>query len=1420
MNFVGKFDASLPDGLTAHSHVHVEHPSTHAPADAIIVPDAHLLFGADFKRAGVDLILSNADRELVVHDYFKGEHRHPLASPDGAHLTGDIVNALTGQVEIAQAGAPDAVAHVIGHVTKLIGSATAIRNGVSVILNNGDNVEKGDVVATGSDSTLGVTFIDGTVFGLSSNARMVLNEMVYDPNGSNNSSLISLVAGTISFVAGETAKHGDMKVDTPVATMGIRGTAVLVEIDFNVPNQNGLPDAKFQVLVEPDGTTGSYILFDKTTLDPIATVNRAGQQVNINQNGISYTNSPLTPELQKLITDVFTQKFSNTDTNTKLVEHFTDSIVPLPFQTFKGPDIITVQAVFLQTNTLGNGPSQGSVNPGTNQHVDVAPTVFATSGNAFELHGVTGSTKADTASGFITFHDVNLGDQPTASAAFQSFAYQNAQHQDLTHQLTPTEQAAVQAVEIALNITQDPTGLASGTALWGYSISDSAFDFLGANETLTLTYLVTVSNNYSQSIKTTTVPITITITGSNDVPVITSAVPQTIAFLGGTNVAGGDLTAHVPTSGTINFDDPDLTDTHTVSVSNPTSTLTDPTTNITTAFTLPPTPLAIFDQALTASITDGTTHLPTDSTGTGLGSVSWSLADLPVWLGDFVPDGEILTLTYVITVTDSQGATAKQDITVTITGTDTPAVVWIATTGTGPAPDGLWSTGANWETGNAPTAADDVIIITDQLEGLTPTYPVTINSAAMAASVTMDNFGGSAPELINQSSLEVFGAFSIQDHSTDNPEGYVGPELNNQGTLAIDGAFDLLNDAVLVNSGGIGLWGGGTFGGTSSITNTSTGTIVVSGGTLNVNVNIANAGQIAINAGGALTLAGAAINGGTVINDGTLTLNGNATIENGTLYNVNQINVSGTGNALINETVYANPIYLVPQLHSNPAKPVVPNPDSGDDGDDGGVTIVVVTHPQTTIPAYTINITGALTLNGTTIDSGLIKSTGTLDVTGDSAINGDMMGGQTTVEADVTLTTDGTAIQQATITNHGTIDVDANERLTLADVSLTGGKIINSGAIEVVDVDPLFGIITDALVINESGMEPTPATTTITGTDITNTLLTIDGGNTLALSGATIDGGTINDFSAGATSGSIVAADIDVTGSSTISNAALNKGNVTVEANVTLTLDGSTVTGTSFDDTASGATIQLDGGDTLTLNNVSINGGAIDAFTAGPSGSIVAGDIDVTGSSTISNAHLNNGNVTLGSNVTLTLTNDTVAGAGFTDIASGATIQIVGDTVLDDVTISGGTLDNTFNNTGTTITIDGGQTLTLRDGVTVSGGTLSNSGTLDIESVAGATLNGVTITGGGDIEVDGIVQASTTPLALEGGTSITGGTLTVGASSGYLVVERCLCARHSTMSGSPMTKPSTCSLEAVSPLTTARRSATATARLPSTAAPH
>ena len=155
-----------------------------------------------------------------------------------------------------------------------------------------------------------------------------------------------------------------MKVDTPVATMGIRGTAVLVEIDFDVPVQGGAPPAKFQVLVEPDGTTGSYILFDKTTLTPIATVNRPGTQTIINgQGAVSFQSSvQLSPDAQKIISDVFSLKFTDLNNpNTKLTTNFTDSIVPeTSFLKLASNDFVPVTLQFFNIpDKPATGPQHG-----------------------------------------------------------------------------------------------------------------------------------------------------------------------------------------------------------------------------------------------------------------------------------------------------------------------------------------------------------------------------------------------------------------------------------------------------------------------------------------------------------------------------------------------------------------------------------------------------------------------------------------------------------------------------------------------------------------------------------------------------------------------------------------------------------------------------------------------------------------------------------------------------------------------------------------------------------------------------------------------------------------------------------------------------------------------------------------------------
>ncbi|HEX9213470.1 MAG TPA: FecR domain-containing protein, partial [Bradyrhizobium sp.] len=50
------------------------------------------------------------------------------------------------------------------------------------------------------------------------------------PGGKSNSTIFNLTRGTFAFVAGQVAKTGDMRIETPVATMGVRGTTPHVEI--------------------------------------------------------------------------------------------------------------------------------------------------------------------------------------------------------------------------------------------------------------------------------------------------------------------------------------------------------------------------------------------------------------------------------------------------------------------------------------------------------------------------------------------------------------------------------------------------------------------------------------------------------------------------------------------------------------------------------------------------------------------------------------------------------------------------------------------------------------------------------------------------------------------------------------------------------------------------------------------------------------------------------------------------------------------------------------------------------------------------------------------------------------------------------------------------------------------------------------
>lgn len=134
---------------------------------------------------------------------------------------------------IAAIGAPGFAAAAIGKVKTLNGAATIIRGEETIMAQLGTEIEQGDVIETAGDGSIGILMNDDTALSLGPNSRITLDEYVYDPNTRGGSFLSKLWRGTLSFVSGRLGKESpeNVRVETPLATIGIRGTEFFVSVD-------------------------------------------------------------------------------------------------------------------------------------------------------------------------------------------------------------------------------------------------------------------------------------------------------------------------------------------------------------------------------------------------------------------------------------------------------------------------------------------------------------------------------------------------------------------------------------------------------------------------------------------------------------------------------------------------------------------------------------------------------------------------------------------------------------------------------------------------------------------------------------------------------------------------------------------------------------------------------------------------------------------------------------------------------------------------------------------------------------------------------------------------------------------------------------------------------------------------------------
>ena len=140
-----------------------------------------------------------------------------------------IIQAITHGLMLfaatrAFAGETDA----IGRVDTIEGAVHVIRDGKKIVLSKDDPILQGDTILTGEDGSIGITFIDETVFSLGEDGEMTIDEMVYNPDGQEGTFAANMVSGVFSFISGEIAKTDPegMLVKTPVGIIGIRGTKV------------------------------------------------------------------------------------------------------------------------------------------------------------------------------------------------------------------------------------------------------------------------------------------------------------------------------------------------------------------------------------------------------------------------------------------------------------------------------------------------------------------------------------------------------------------------------------------------------------------------------------------------------------------------------------------------------------------------------------------------------------------------------------------------------------------------------------------------------------------------------------------------------------------------------------------------------------------------------------------------------------------------------------------------------------------------------------------------------------------------------------------------------------------------------------------------------------------------------------------
>jgi hypothetical protein len=121
----------------------------------------------------------------------------------------------------------------VGRVKKVMGEAFVERSSQQIVAVQGTILESKDVLVTGPDSSISVTFVDNSRFSAGPNSRVEIETFDFNPTTHEGAFHTSVEHGSLAIVSGQIAKQRPdaMQVRTPTTILGVRGTRFIVEVD-------------------------------------------------------------------------------------------------------------------------------------------------------------------------------------------------------------------------------------------------------------------------------------------------------------------------------------------------------------------------------------------------------------------------------------------------------------------------------------------------------------------------------------------------------------------------------------------------------------------------------------------------------------------------------------------------------------------------------------------------------------------------------------------------------------------------------------------------------------------------------------------------------------------------------------------------------------------------------------------------------------------------------------------------------------------------------------------------------------------------------------------------------------------------------------------------------------------------------------